>query len=228
MDHYTEQIGDYVLAVNEGSTDVSIIRPVLCGNEYHKHIHPLEDDIWIDGGAHVGAFAVRYGPFAKHIYCYEPCPQNFSMLQYNVNAYGCGNITLIDSALVSDDDTVAVLSMSTGKDRTSGSILRYHRRTERYTVNAVNIVSEIQRTKANKLKLDVEGAEFDLLMAIPVDVLKSLDEIVFEYHFSMIGDLGTGLYYFQLIDYLKSVFDEVVYLGDVKRYWNTVVYARKK
>ena len=218
-------IGDYDIAINEQSTDEQIIRPVLTGSEYTKFVKPAKSDIWLDAGAHVGAFALRFAPLVAHIYSYEPEPTNFTLLEFNTRKYNLRNVSLHNSALIGDDAKEVILSMSNGKDHSSGSILPYVRRKEYFPVPAANILQVIETYSINCVKMDIEGAEYECVKALPMRTMKKLKCLVMEYHFSMLGDVGTGEFYFELIKHLKRGFRNVQYKTDVGKNWNCIVYA---
>jgi len=226
MDSVLHTFGDYDLLINANSTDVDIVRPIMTGSEYDRYIHITPEDVWMDAGGHVGSFPIRYGDNVSKIYCYEPCPINFELIEKNLKRYPRPNVELVQKALVGTDDETVVLSMSTGKDRSSGSILPYQRRKELYTVAAANIVDELEdKDDITKIKMDIEGAEYECLMAIPIDFLRTIDEIVLEYHFSMLHEVGTGEKFYQLMDHLSMGFSVLEYPSDIKKNWHCVVYG---
>jgi len=221
------QFKEYALNVNENSTDVAIIKPILQGNEYDKHLTISSNDVWLDIGAHVGAFSLRYAERVDYIYAYEPCPLNYALLLKNLARYDIisKRIQEYEIAIIGNDDIMRVLSMSTGKDRTSGSLLDYKRRTETYEVVCVNLVDEMSATGATSIKMDIEGSEYECIVSLPINVMKNLRELIFEFHFNMPGEVGTGEKYFELIAHLKQGFKTVTFPKDIKKYWNCIVHA---
>lgn len=68
--------------LREGTQDRYVWRDVLILNEYHLPERFSPKDIIIDIGAHIGVFALACASRgAKHIHCYEPDQDNFSLLQ---------------------------------------------------------------------------------------------------------------------------------------------------
>lgn len=216
---------DYTIVVNRDSTDLGIVRSVLCGNDYHKYIHPEPDDVWLDAGAHVGAFSLRYADEVASILAYEPSVQNVQLLTLNLERYHRHNVIVRNLALVGDDSVSRVFSVSNGKDRSSGSILPYKRRRETYPVRCENITDVIDQYGVNKVKMDIEGAEFECIMSMSLTTLSLLDELVVEYHFSMLGEIGDGENFHNMVAHLRSAFRTVVAVDDVKKRWNTIVYG---
>lgn len=220
------ELGDYQLWVNKDSTDRKVLYPVLVGDGYTRYIDPQADDVWMDAGAHVGAFSIRHAHQVSKIYAYEPNERNFELLQMNLKCYPQPNVDIVKAALVGNDDTSRQFWHSTGKDRTCSSVIQLQRRESYYQVDCLNVVEEIRRHNINCVKMDIEGAELECLMSLPVTVMRSLRELIFEYHFTTLRDVGVGDKYFQLIDHLAQGFIELDYLEDIGKQWNCTVYAR--
>ena len=70
------------------TTDENIINEILNKQAYRKkkiNFFIEEDDVWLDGGAHIGFFSLYASKNnAKKIYCFEPEKENFSLLQQNI------------------------------------------------------------------------------------------------------------------------------------------------
>lgn len=67
--------------------DGSIINEIWIEKPYFRHLNEIKDNsIVIDIGAHIGVFAVFVAKQARNtlIYSYEPCPENFTLLQENI------------------------------------------------------------------------------------------------------------------------------------------------
>ena len=145
----------------------------------------------IDIGAHVGAFAVWAAsrwPGAKVI-CIEPDPVLFSYLRCNLAnndvtgpppfAAACGG-TAGEAALYAR----GARALNTLYSRDAyGSTFSLRGRVRVITLH--EILDELGLGCCPLLKLDCEGAEYDILYAAPRDLLKKVDNIALEYHVGM-------------------------------------------
>jgi FkbM family methyltransferase len=115
-----------------------------------------------DLGAHVGYYtllaAVLSGPGGK-VYAFEPSPRNLSRLRRHVAMNACQNIVVFDYAL-SDHEGTAHFETQCGSGvghlSESGGI-------EVKLTTLDILAAEGRITLPNVLKIDVEGAEYDVL-----------------------------------------------------------------
>jgi FkbM family methyltransferase len=140
----------------------------------------------VDIGAAIGEFslfAAAYDPGAN-IIAYEPFRQSVEVFQENITMNGIRNITLIPMAvwkttneLELDFSQLEPLQITSGAaGKRTGSHLR---------VQAVSL-SDVLRTNQLKsvdlVKLDCEGAEFDILMGSKPQTVTAFKRIIMEYH----------------------------------------------
>ncbi|MCV0411890.1 FkbM family methyltransferase [Nitrosarchaeum sp.] len=147
-----------------------------------KYLKINSNDVVIDIGAHIGLFTLYVSQFCKEgkIYAYEPVKTNFELLIENikinslkqVNAYNCA---VLDSKkkiqiFLNDDD--AGHSIYT---KSQNSVLVE-------STSLKNIFDENQIQFCNLLKMDCEGAEYEILKNLPLEYFKKINKIVMEYH----------------------------------------------
>jgi FkbM family methyltransferase len=102
-------------------------------------------------------------------------------------AASCGRMTYVPLAVAGEDGTVM---FTESLDNESGSILAdhvnvLHDRTLSYPVESVTLGSLFQRidiTQADYVKLDLEGAEYQLLQQIPTQDLDLFKQLFVEFH----------------------------------------------
>lgn len=156
----------------------------------------------LDIGANVGATALYFSRIFPQaaVYAFEPAPDNFAVLQKNVA--NCDRIRAFDFALGASDETLDLYSSdnpinfggyslhATGSD-TSRKI--------RIPVRKVaSVLSELSLHSVDIVKVDTEGAEWDILTAFPQDILQTVKYVTGELH---------GNRDFALLDYLSRWFD---------------------
>ncbi len=118
----------------------------------------------VDAGANIGAFAVLAARSGAVVTAFEPQPQTFAALERNVAAL---NVTCVRAALVSRvPDGGEVLL-----DQDSDASTHHAIGPAGVPVPAISF-TEVIGQGCDLLKLDCEGAEFDLVAGTPDDVLR--------------------------------------------------------
>jgi FkbM family methyltransferase len=141
-------------------------------------------DVVVDMGAHIGAFAVRAARLAQggQVYAYEASSKNFALLTENRKLNNLENLYIENSAVSNRCGTMPFYTPS--DNRILGSLLQ---NTSSFveTVPAItfsDIIAKHAVTQIDFLKVDVEGAEFDILFADPEETLSKTRQIVMEFH----------------------------------------------
>ncbi len=179
--------------------DVLTIQEIYVENQYHI---PLKNPkVIIDVGANIGTFsilmALRY-PNTK-ILAYEPCPSTFKLLAHNTKI---NNIKSITAFCLGVAATKGKINFFVSKASGLGSLFptgRFFKKTSIHTDTLNNIFIQHDIKKCDLLKLDCEGAEYEIFFSIPPSLLKKIDNIVLEYH-----DHLTKHNHHQLIKFLRS------------------------
>jgi FkbM family methyltransferase len=207
--------------------DEYVIAENLRRRQYFRHgLTATRDDIWLDAGGHIGTFALSIAEQVRHVYSYEPEPDNYAALVDNVLANHMNlQISAFRGVLVGNDDMDRLLYVN--QHRNSGShTTRPVRGRPAIAVPAYNINAELARTHANKLKMDVEGAEAELLPALTQESLNQLDAVVFEYHNNTPSAKG-GAQYTALLALMKRNFAQVYAPTWTPGRWLMLVWAMK-
>lgn len=145
----------------------------------YKFIEYYNDDVWIDAGANVGGFAFKAAPLVTAVYSYEPEPGNVEVFRWNHRLNekaGINNVHLFPNALGASDGEISFYVSE--KHPYANSVLPIRGRKE-IKVACLSIDGEIRKHKANRLKLDVEGAERDIILH---SEFPGIREIVMEWH----------------------------------------------
>ena len=148
------------------------------------HIPIGEGDIVVDMGAHIGAFAIRAARQARngHVFAYEASSKNYAMLGENRHLNGLSNLYIENSA-VSDKSGTMTLYSPAGNGMLSS--LMHESGIFMETVQAITFAEIIQARgieRVDVLKMDVEGAEYDILLKCTDETLTKVQRIVMEYH----------------------------------------------
>lgn len=158
--------------------DLITFEAVFMWHHYPLEIVGFEPDTIIDCGAHVGFFtclASATFPNARLI-CLEPNPNNYARLSCHVRQNGI-SAQLIEAAASTEEGLVSFVG---GGFR--GAVVPDERQ-DSIGVRAVcfNDIIREQRSEALVVKMDVEGAEHQLLPAL-VPILPEKSAVFLEWH----------------------------------------------
>ncbi len=141
-------------------------------------------DVVVDMGAHIGAFAVRAARLAHHgqVYAFEASSKNYALLTENRQLNDLRNLYIENSA-VSDRRGKMPLYMPSDNG-ILGSLMQ---ETSSFmemvqAITFTDIIAKHAIDKIDFLKVDVEGAEFDILFASSDETLPIIQKMVIEYH----------------------------------------------
>ena len=147
----------------------------------------LQPEVMLDIGSNIGAsilFFHEQFPAAR-IYGFEPNPETFRVLKKNVGSLP--SVEVFNYGLGAADATIAVpfdgadFSRFMSKDKTaewSGPLSP----TSCQIKHAGDVVGNLGLTKVDLIKIDCEGAEYDVLTSLPLDLLRQCKWIVGEMH----------------------------------------------
>lgn len=151
---------------------------------YSKHLS-ANSHIIIDIGAHIGVFSLLAAitcPEAK-IYCYEPEPNNYELLIKNIeqnNLLDRLNSYQLGVARSNEERILNVAKINTG----GSSIVWGQERNKKITVDCITLKSILEENHIDKVdfvKMDCEGAEFEILYSSQ-NLLQKIDVISMEVH----------------------------------------------
>jgi|SRR5580658_4754030 FkbM family methyltransferase len=146
---------------------------------YTKHCAMPPGAVVLDVGANVGVFALFAARVARIVYSLEPASLNFPRLVSNVSR--AKNILPLNLACSGRDGRA---SLNLGVDAVSFSLVSQSPDKEE-TVDVVSLGTLFERYKIDRcdfLKLDCEGAEFEIILDADPSLMSRVDRIVMEYH----------------------------------------------
>jgi len=185
-------INGIIILFRKHTKDEFIINEVFNSDSYmFNKLGLKEDSIVIDIGAHIGCFAVRAAKIAKKgkVYCFEPEPQNFNILKKNVKINKLSNVFYFRKAVSGSQGIVSLFIPfeQERKQTTDYSIVKIEgKHQNRYLkvqgISLNSILSDNKIEKVDLLKIDCEGAEYQILYNAPKKTMDSFDRIIMEYH----------------------------------------------
>jgi len=180
-------------------TDLFIIKEM---RYYENHLNFHKNDIWLDLGANIGGFGVIAHAKVNHIYGYEPIAENCMMIREQINFHGMTNYTLIQKAIT--DSKEKQIRMYVSNDSAQHTINGQQKRTvDIVMIDAQNLGDAIKKHKANKVKMDIEGAEWPAILNVD---WSKVDELMFEWHSHFNKDRD-GKKYNAILEHLRKFYE---------------------
>jgi len=164
------------------STDIHIFTEIWLENVYLKNFKIDENSTVIDIGSHIGLFSIYVAQKLKNckILCFEPNLENYNMLKENIEMNSIKNISTFNNAVSSKSGNIKFYNSE--KNFAANSI--YEKVGEEILVQSTTLEDIIQKNniqKCNLIKMDCEGAEYDILMHTSEKILEKIDNITLEY-----------------------------------------------
>ena len=173
-----------ILRVDKKSSDLDILVEVFIEKAYFPVGFEIHDnDIIIDIGAHIGMFSIYAAQFCKagKIFCFEPLPDNFELLKSNVMKNKLENIFIKNSAVSNKNHKLKFYQSN--EDFAAGGLFRKSNNFFEVGGNTLEQIFENNMIKkCNILKMDCEGAEYEILLNLPKEIFSKIDKICLEYH----------------------------------------------
>lgn len=163
--------------------DRRVFHRIFARDEYRLNgLAPGSLGTVVDIGAHIGTFAVRAAGLARRVLCYEPTRESFELLSRNVARFP--NVKVHNTAVAGRRGTVTLFL---GKNPSRNSLFPPETEpnlgevtVESFTLE--DIFREHAIETCDFLKLDCEGAEYDILYAAPAQLWRRIARVAMEYH----------------------------------------------
>jgi len=168
------------------SEDKDVIRGVVLNREYAPEGFEIgSHDTVVDIGAHIGAFTITSARSAREgiVYALEPVEANYELLLRNIELNRVKNVVPTKMAVAKD---TGKREMFVQEDATSGHSFHYRGNRNPVFVDTTSLEDFVDRMNIKKidlLKIDCEGAEYEILMNCPERVFSMIQRIGMEYHF---------------------------------------------
>ena len=172
-----------IITIRKNSTDFMALSNVWLFEEYKKEGFVIkQNDVIIDIGSHIGLFTLYASQFCTNgrIYSYEPIKENFELLSINLEKNNLKHVKKFNSA-VSKSNTFVEIFIN--KDEAGHSM--FSKTSKGIKINSVTLQKIFDDNKiqnCNFLKLDCEGAEYEIIDTLPNEYFNKIEKIVMEYH----------------------------------------------
>jgi FkbM family methyltransferase len=185
-------------------------------DEIIDHFNTKQGDIVVDVGAHMGKYTIiaskRVGANGKVI-AIEAHPGNYEMLNRNIKLNGLTNVTTLNYAVYSKESKIKLFLPDEESGYTMHHSVMFNYLSSKYPlqgkdnekfieVNANTLDNLLQKNgipQVNWIKIDVEGAEFEVLKG-SADILSISKDISLLIEVHNPSDID---HYKQIMDFLK-------------------------
>jgi FkbM family methyltransferase len=200
------------------NTDWYVIHEVYAKNTYDEALKGLDptNSVVIDIGGFIGDFSIKASRLARHVYTYEPEKDNYRLLNMNVQENNIKNITARPYGISDKPGSFSIYVSDTNSSCNTMYSELSKNAVSTQSIECVTLADECKKyriTNIDLLKLDCEGAEFDILMSIPDSLLTKINKIIFEYqdmveknktHQKLIQHLETHGFHSKIIDQMDN------------------------
>ena len=166
------------LKIRTRTTDLMALTNVWLIEEYVDDEFNIEsNDIVLDIGGHIGLFALFASQFCKNgkIFCFEPIQENYKMLIENININKIKNIYPNNLAVTKDTSTAKIFL----NDDESGHSMFIENKSfvQIDSKSLFDVFVDNRIEECNFLKLDCEGAEYEIIESLEPDFFSKIDKI---------------------------------------------------
>jgi len=151
--------------------------------EYKKSGFQInQNDVVLDVGAHIGLFTLYASQFCTKglIYSFEPVQENFELLSENIKTNNLEQVKFFNLAVSHSNDPIKLYI----NDDESGHSM-FSQSSQNLMVNSISLKKIFDDNKieyCNFLKLDCEGAEYEIIKNLPLSYFEKIDKMIIEYH----------------------------------------------
>lgn len=198
--------------------DYKVVKETWVENVYHIEADDFYDTgVFVDIGANIGAVSLYVDSLnhdrdenkpAIKVYAVEPEPHNLAFLKQNIEENPTKNITVVENAVWHETKKVQI------SNRGGNASIYEHPNnagyTEVQTITIANLFSKFNIKEADVMKIDIEGAEYDLIINTPDDILKRIKFLTLEFDSCNDGRFGV------MVDKLARIFG-IQILGSPER-----------
>lgn len=151
---------------------------------YNKYFSIKENYVVMDIGANIGVFTIFAAFKARNgkVYSFEPEKETFNILKDNIQLNKLNNVTAINKAISNKKGKRDFFISDSNVGGHSFYSSRGDRKVSIETESFEGFIKENKIKKIDFLKLDCEGAEYDILYNCKDNTLKKIKHLAMETH----------------------------------------------
>jgi len=179
-----------------------MIIEMYIGKSYHTYIDKInQGSAIIDIGANIGVFSIFAAKKLNgdcKIFAFEPFEDNFRILSDNIKLNSVSDCIIPQNIAVASSNGESILFIDEADNAMHSLISKGTKKVAVKTISLSTIFADNKINSCGFLKVDCEGAEYDILLNTPPDILNKINIISIEYH------KAAGHNHNELVSLLKS------------------------
>jgi len=185
-----------LLIETESDADDSVFHEIFTERDYQHIESEIKNakNVIIDIGAHIGLFALylnALNPNVK-IVSFEPEERNYNLLKRNIKENRATNITVKNLAVSSEEgQKILYISADSHNHSLKKESINIISEKKTISISAENLFGKFE--KIDLVKMDCEGAEFEILASMSRESFARINCFAIEYHEYVYGDNSNDL-----------------------------------
>lgn len=177
----------HVLLLRPGTSDFFAFREIFLQDCYGLKDLPPRLGTVVDLGANVGLFTCAIGARAKKVIAVEAVESHFQQARANILLNGGDPACLVRRAVTAESGQQAVIHVDHHNAGSSSLFQKFSHETQVHeSVSTISLEDLLAGCDAiDFLKCDVEGAEFEIFLNAPMQLLARIRRLVMEVHLTI-------------------------------------------
>ena len=176
--------------------DFKVINETWTENVYRIYSDQFNGNgVFVDIGANIGSVSLFVDSFNRNrndnnklrVIAVEPEPDNLVLLNQNIQNNPVQNITIVPNAIWHEEKMVSISSRGGNSSIVN---LENEIKTDVAAITMEQLFSLHNIKEVDVMKIDIEGAEFDLIINTPAETLAKIKRLVLEFDKSFDGSFG--------------------------------------
>lgn len=179
--------GGLKLFLRSKTSDFSVFNDLWLGGVYDAPEIPWKNlRNVIDIGGHIGIFALYVAAQSKNanVISYEPEPSNIDAFHKSIEASGLTDRVIVEPQGVAGEEGQLQMHVMPGRGE-QNSIFRQTENSQPISVHVTTLAKAFEKhniAHCDLLKVNCEGAEYDMFYGLSDEYFKRIDRIVMNYH----------------------------------------------
>jgi FkbM family methyltransferase len=180
---FLDKNGSKVISLAPTDSLITAFKDVIIYEVYDKLNIPEKLNLILDVGSHVGFYALKYASTTNRVVCLEPNPLNYSLLCLNVKLNKLYNVTNLNVALWKERGEVLMIFERNSVAHHITTRPNNAKSVSCHKVQSIAIGDLISMFgDIDVLKIDIEGAEYDVIPSLDKIYLDRIKSIIMELH----------------------------------------------